>query len=101
MKVAPPLVLTSRMQITEIGRMVTLFVSRTVTEPPGFEPVAVTTFSVSWQWLTAGMIHCAVCPTSNVAGNPQLLKLRSGSGELLSVTVNASGKLPELVNVIR
>jgi len=52
-KLTPEFVLTSRMQIIEIGRMVTLFVSRTVTFPPGLEPIAVTIFVVFWQWVTA------------------------------------------------
>src|SRR5262245_42087632 len=84
-KLAPPFVLTCTSQAMFNGRTVTLFVSLALTVcPRSVTPLAVTTSSVFWQWVTAGTTHWAVAPTAKTAGNPQAARFRSGSGTLLS-----------------
>src|SRR5262245_207097 len=101
-KLAPPLVLTCRSHAMFSGRTITLFVSLALTVcPRSVTPEAVTTSSVFWQWLTAGTTHWAVAPTAKMAGNPQAPRFKSGSGTLLSETVNANGTLPVFLTVIR
>src|SRR6266487_3318674 len=101
-KVAPPFVLTSSSHATPRGNTVTLFVSMALTVAPrSVTPLAVTISRVSWQWVTGETTHWAVAPGAKLAGNPHPLKLRSGSGTLLSETVNVNGTLPVFLTVIR
>src|SRR6185503_7461057 len=96
-KVVPPSVLTSRTQATAIGVTVTLLVSRAVTVVPwSVTPLAVTMFCSFSQRVTAGTTHWAVAPAARTGGNPQALRLRSGSD-----TVSVKGRLPVFCTVIR